>query len=72
MGATILVTLSWDTPCCTQIPTKSCARSLPVLILLLLTCQLAKTSIERAENSTTVPTKVTSIVGSCDKHLTHC
>ena len=28
----ILVTLSWDTPCCTHIPTKSCAPFLPVLI----------------------------------------
>ena len=40
-----------------------------MLILFLLTCQLTKTNIERAENSTTVPTKVTSIAGSCHKHM---
>jgi len=33
--STILVTLSWGTLCCTHIPTKSCAPSLPVLIFLL-------------------------------------
>ena len=59
---TILVTLSWDTPYRTHIPTKTCASSFPALIFLLLTCQLAKTNIEGAENTTAAPTNVTSIV----------
>ena len=54
---TILATLSWDTPCRTHIPTKSCPP------FLLLTCHLAKTNIERADNTTAVPADVTSIVG---------
>ena len=60
LKATILVTLSWDSPCCTHIPTKSCAPALPVLIFLLLTCQLAKTNIEGGGKA--VPTNVTGIV----------
>ena len=64
MNPTILTTLSWDTPCCTHIPTKSCAPSIPVLIFLLLTCPLAKTNIDGAENTTSVPTNVMSIVAS--------
>ena len=42
---TILVMLSWNTPCCTHIPTKRCAPSLPVLNFLLLTSQLTKTTV---------------------------
>ena len=65
MNPTILTTLSWDTPCCTHIPTKSCvppsAPSIPVLIFLLLTCPLPKTNIDGAENTTSVPTNVMSI-----------
>ena len=60
--ATILVTLSWDTPFCTHILTKSRAPPLPVLIFLLLTCQLEKTNIEGAENATIVSTNATSIL----------
>ena len=33
-------------PCCTHIQTKSCAPPLPLLIFLLLTCQLEKTNVE--------------------------
>ena len=58
--ATILVTLSWDSPCCTHIRTKSFAPALPVLIFLLLTCQLAKTNIEGGGKAD--PTNVTGIV----------
>jgi len=61
--ATIFVTLSWDAQCSTHIAIKRCASSLPVLNVLLLWCQLEKTNlIEEAENISTVPTNVTSIV----------
>ena len=64
MNPTILAALSWDTPCCTHIPTKSCAPSIPVLIILLLTHPLAKTNIDGEENTTSVPTNVMTIVAS--------
>ena len=51
-------------PCCTHDSDKKLCSFLPMLIFLLLWCQLAKTDFEGAENIPTVPTNVTSIEGT--------